>query len=251
VFDDLAGQVAVITGGARGLGYAIGESLTTCGVTVALVDVLSQVTDSAERLGRGSVGVIADVTDPQQVGNLMPDVEAALGTPSILVNCAGIGPHQAALDLTLQQWQHVLDVNLTGTFLACQAFARSCVAARAPGAIVNIASMSGRIVNVPQQQSTYNVSKAGVEALTKSLAIEWLPLGIRVNAVSPGYLLTDMTRHVVETQPDLAAAWRSRIPAGDLGDPADIGSIVAYLASSASRYVVGQSIVVDGGYTIV
>ena len=254
-FADLAGQVAVVTGGARGLGYAIAETLADCGVSVGLADLLPAVVDSADRLAEtGSVptvGVPVDVTDPDGVTALIDQVAATLGGPTILVNAAGIGPRQAALDITLDQWRQVLDVNLTGTFLSCQAFARHCRHAGSGGAIVNIASMSAQIVNVPQTQSAYNVSKAGVEALTRSLAVEWLPLGIRVNAVSPGYVLTDMTRGVVETQPDLAAVWRQRTPAGHLGDPSDIGPLVAYLASSASRFLVGQCVVIDGGYTIV
>jgi len=254
-FADLAGQVAVITGGARGLGYAIAESLADCGVSVGLGDLLPSVEDSAVRLAEtGSVptaGVTVDVTDPDGVTALIEQVAATLGSPTILVNLAGIGPHVAALDITLEQWRQVLDVNLTGTFLACQAFARHCVQAGSGGSIVNIASMSAQIVNVPQRQSAYNVSKAGVEALTRSLAVEWIELGIRVNAVSPGYVLTDMTRTVVETRPDQAEVWKQRTPLGHLGDPGDIGPLVAYLASSASRFLVGQSVVIDGGYTIV
>jgi NAD(P)-dependent dehydrogenase (short-subunit alcohol dehydrogenase family) len=252
---DLAGQVAVVTGGARGLGYAVAETLADCGTSVALADLLPTVEDSAVRLAETSsahtLGVPVDVTDPDGVAALIDQVTATLGPPTILVNAAGIGPHRAALDTTHDQWQQVLDVNLTGTFLACQAFARHCVRTGSGGRIVNIASMSAQIVNVPQAQSAYNVSKAGVEALTRSLAVEWLPLGIRVNAVSPGYVLTDMTRTVVETRPDLADVWLQRTPAGHLGDPSDIGPLVAYLASDASRFLVGQSVIIDGGYTIV
>jgi NAD(P)-dependent dehydrogenase (short-subunit alcohol dehydrogenase family) len=254
-FADLPGQVAVVTGGARGLGYAVAETLADCGVSVGLADLLPTVENSAVRLAEtGSMptlGVQVDVTDADRVAALIDQVAATLGRPTILVNAAGIGPRHAALDITPVQWQQVLDVNLTGTFLTCQAFARHCVRAGSGGAIVNIASMSAQIVNVPQTQSAYNVSKAGVEALTRSLAVEWLPLGIRVNAVSPGYVLTDMTRGVVETRPDLADVWLQRTPAGHLGDPSDIGPLVAYLASSASRFLVGQCVVIDGGYTIV
>lgn len=254
-FADLAGQVAVVTGGARGLGFAIAETLADSGAAVALADVLPEVGDSAERLAGSaevsSIGVQVDVTDPGSVAALMKRVADELGSPTVLVNAAGIGPRESALDSTLEQWQRVLDVNLNGTFVTCQAFARHRRDAGSGGSIVNVASMSARIVNVPQQQAVYNVSKAGVEALTRSLAIEWLPLGIRVNAVSPGYVLTDMTRDVVDHDVDLADEWRRRTPTGTFGDPTDIGPLVAYLASSASRYVVGQCVLIDGGYSIV
>lgn len=254
-FADLAGRVAVVTGGARGLGFAIAETLADSGVAVALADVLPEVADSAERLAAAaevsSIGVQVDVTDPGRVAALMKRVADELGSPTVLVNAAGIGPRESALDSTLEQWQRVLDVNLNGTFVTCQAFARHRRDAGSGGSIVNVASMSARIVNVPQQQAVYNVSKAGVEALTRSLAIEWLPLGIRVNAVSPGYVLTDMTRNVVDHDVDLADDWRRRTPIETFADPTDIGPLVAYLASSASRYVVGQCVLIDGGYTIV
>lgn len=254
-FADLEGAVAVITGGARGLGFAIAESLADSGASIALADLRPGVEASAARLadsaGVRAVGVQVDVTAAESLESLMERVANELGRPSILINAAGIGPRTAALDTTLEQWNQVLDVNLTGTFLACQAFGRSCRDAGSGGSIVNIASMSAQIVNTPQTQAAYNTSKAGVEALTRSLAIEWLPLGIRVNAVSPGYVLTDMTRGVVENEIELADEWHRRTPAGVLGDPTDIGPLVAYLASSASRYVVGQSILIDGGYTVV
>ncbi len=254
-FTDLAGQVAVVTGGARGLGYAIAETLAESGVAVALADILPGVGDSAQALASAAdvptAGIKVNVTDPDSVAGLIRQVADELGSPTILVNAAGIGPRESALDSTLQQWQRVLDVNLNGTFITCQAFARHRRDAGSGGAIVNVASMSARVVNVPQQQTVYNVSKAGVEALTRSLAVEWLPLGIRVNAVSPGYVLTDMTRDVVDHDVELADEWRRRIPSGTLGDPTDIGPLVAYLASSASRYVVGQCVLIDGGYTIV
>lgn len=255
MFEDLRGQVALVTGGARGLGLAIAGTLAECGVSVALADLLPEVEDSAKRLAVDAsvptTAVSVDVTDAGQVADMVRHASVTLGTPTILVNSAGISLDAAALDMRLDQWSRVLDVNLTGTFLACQAFARALVDAGQGGSVINIASMSGRIVNVPQRQSAYNASKAGVEALTKSLAIEWLEHGIRVNAISPGYILSDMTRDFVADHPEMAAAWRSRIPAGDLGRPEDLGGAVAYLASAASRYVVGQCLVIDGGYTIV
>ena len=111
--------------------------------------------------------------------------------------------------------------------------------------------MSGSIVNIPQNQTSYNTSKAGVDMLTKSLAIEWAPLGIRVNAVAPGYFLSDMTRQFTDANPELAAQWRNLIPMGRMGEPSDLDGLVALLCSSASSYLTGQSIIIDGGYTAI
>jgi NAD(P)-dependent dehydrogenase (short-subunit alcohol dehydrogenase family) len=254
-YPDLAGRSALVTGGARGIGLAIATSLARSGMRVALADLSDGVVAAAEELaattGVRTAGIVADVTDGDSVDAALDRAAAAVGSPTVLVNSAGIALEAGGLEMSREQWDRVMAVNVTGTFLACRAFARACVAAGATGSIVNVASMSARIVNVPQQQSAYNASKAAVEAMTRSLAVEWLPHGIRVNAVSPGYILTDMTRDVVAGQPERARLWRERIPAGEMGSPEDVAGVVAFLASDRSRYVVGQSIVVDGGYTIV
>ena len=156
-----------------------------------------------------------------------------------------------SLDVTAESWRRVIDINLTGTFLCCQALGRACRDDGHRGAIVNVSSMSGRVVNVPQHQVSYNASKAAVDQLTKSLAVEWAELGVRVNAVAPGYFLSDMTRQFTEANPELAARWRGMIPAGRMGEPRDLDGIVVFLCSDASSYVIGQSIVIDGAYTAV
>jgi NAD(P)-dependent dehydrogenase (short-subunit alcohol dehydrogenase family) len=150
-----------------------------------------------------------------------------------------------------ERWRKVLDVNITGTFLPCQAFARTLVKAGRTGSIVNIASMSGLVVNVPQPQAAYNASKAAVSMLTASLAIEWLPLGIRVNAIAPGYFASDMTKAVSTQEPEMVAEWMRRTPAGRMGRPEELGPLVSYLCGEHSDFVVGQTIVIDGGYTLV
>ncbi len=136
-------------------------------------------------------------------------------------------------------------------WVTCQAFAKAAIAAELEATIVNISSMSGFVVNVPQQQAAYNTSKAAVSMLTKSLAVEWLPLGIRVNAIGPGYFASDMTRAFVESNPEMNADWMSRTLAGRMGEPDELGELVVYLASDRSRYVVGQTMIIDGGYMLV
>jgi len=250
-----AGRTAVVTGGARGLGFAMAEALAAHGADVALLDRLETVEASAGRLvdssGVRAVGVRVDVTDQDSVNRAFAAVGDQLGVPTVLINAAGIALGGKAINTRVAEWKQVLDVNLTGTFLTCQAFARGAVGAKLPATIVNISSMSGFIVNVPQEQAAYNVSKAGVAMLTKSLAVEWLPLGIRVNSIAPGYFASDMTRSVAEADPDMAAGWVSRIPAGRMGEPAELGDLAVYLASERSRYMVGQNVLIDGGYTIV
>lgn len=253
----LAQRTAVVTGGARGLGLAIAEALCQAGSDVALVDLLdgeAAARELAERTGRRVTYAHADVTDERSIQAAFDHVESALGTPDILVHCAGITSGTAALDLTAEEWNRLLSVNVTGTFLTNQAFARRHVDRSEPdvrASIVNVSSMSAFVVNVPQTQAAYNTSKAAVSMLTKSLAIEWLPLGIRVNAVAPGYFASDMTRDFVAANPRMAEEWTARIPSGRMGEPHELGPLVVYLAGTSSEYIVGQSIVIDGGYTVV
>jgi NAD(P)-dependent dehydrogenase (short-subunit alcohol dehydrogenase family) len=255
VFEDLAGQVAVITGGARGLGFSMAQALAKWRAKIALLDVLAEVKDSAEAIQRElemeSLGVVADVTDDRSIAAAFAEVSRTLGSPSILVNAAGVTVWEDSIDASKESWQRVIDINLTGTFLCCQALARACRAADKGGVIVNVSSMSAQIVNVPQHQTSYNVSKAGVDMLTKSLAVEWASLGIRVNAIAPGYMLSEMTRQFTAANPELAEQWRNMIPAGRMGEPADLEALVVFLCSARSSYLMGQSVVIDGAYTAV
>ena len=255
LFDDLDGRVAVVTGGARGLGLAMARALVGQGARVALVDLLPAVEDSAGALaaetGGEVVGVVADVTSPESVDAAFGRVEAGLGTAQVLVNAAGIAANQPAEDVDLAFWHRVMGVNVTGTLLPCQRFARAAFAAGATGSIVNVSSMSAFVVNVPQRQSVYNASKAAVDHLTRSLAVEWIGRGVRVNAIAPGYMRTEMTRGAIETEAEWVRQWLAHIPAGRMGEPDDLAGLVVFLASDASRYVVGATVVIDGGYSIV
>ncbi len=254
MLEDLHGQVAVVTGGARGIGFSLAGALGRLGVRVALLDLLDDVTDSAAALsaaGVTSLGLSVDVTSEEALAAAFAEVGRELGSPTILVNAAGITTWEDSLEGTKASWSKVIEVNLTGTYLTCQAFGRVCRDAGHPGAIVNVSSMSSTVVNIPQHQVSYHASKAGVDMVTKALAVEWAPLGIRVNAIAPGYILSDMTRQFTTANPELAEQWRGLIPAGRMGEPADLDGLVALLCSSASSYLTGQTVVIDGGYTAI
>ena len=253
-FPDLAGRVAVVTGGARGLGYSLASALARQGASVALLDLLPEVEASAARLaeetGVPTAWATVDVTDAASVDTAFADARAALGTADILLTAAGITIWGDAADVEPAAWSRVIDINLSGTFYSAQSFARPLIAEGRSGSAVLVSSMSGRIVNVPQNQASYNSSKAAVDQLAKSLAVEWAP-AIRVNAIAPGYFLSDMTRQFTEANPDLAAEWVSRIPAGRMGEPTDLDGLVLLLASTSSSYLTGQTLVIDGGYTAI
>ncbi|HCS62095.1 MAG TPA: oxidoreductase [Microbacterium sp.] len=255
--EPLLGRVAIVTGGARGLGLAMAEALAGAGADVALLDRLDTVADAASALqnssGRRCIGVNVDVTAEASVSQAFDDVTRELGAADVLVNSAGITLGTPLIETQVENWQRVFDVNVTGTFIASREFARRHVDAAhgKPATIVNVSSMSAFAVNIPQTQAAYNTSKAAVSMLTKSAAIEWGPLGIRVNAIAPGYFASDMTRDFVAANPDMAEDWVRRIPAGRMGEPGELGDLLVYLASERSSYVVGQSILIDGGYTSV
>ncbi|MBC7725593.1 MAG: SDR family oxidoreductase [Burkholderiaceae bacterium] len=254
-FDDLPGQTAIITGGARGLGYSLATALAGQGVKVGLLDILPLVGDSAATLaaefGVETAGVVTDVTDAASVEAGFAAVRDTLGTPTILITAAGVTTWGDSVDVTPEEWARVVNINLTGTFFATQSFARPLIGAGATASAVLISSMSARVVNVPQRQTSYNATKAAVDQLGASLAVEWASEGIRVNAIAPGYFLSDMTRQFTEKNPELAADWIARIPLGRMGEPRDLHGLVLLLASDASSYLTGQSLVIDGGYTAI
>ncbi|MGO3321065.1 MAG: SDR family oxidoreductase [Microbacterium gubbeenense] len=252
---DLTGQTVVVTGGARGLGYSLAEAYASAGAQVALLDILDSVDESASRLatefGVRTTAVTTDVTDQDAVEAAFERVTNKLGVPTLLLTAAGITVWNDSVDVSAAEWRKVMSVNLDGTFFAAQSFARRLLASQQKGSAVFISSMSGSIVNVPQFQASYNASKAAVAHLAKSLAVEWAPKGIRVNAISPGYFMSDMTRQFTEENPDLARGWEERIPMGRMGAPGDLHGLVLFLASEASAYMTGNDMLIDGGYTAI
>jgi NAD(P)-dependent dehydrogenase (short-subunit alcohol dehydrogenase family) len=246
----LKGRTALVTGGMRGIGRALAIALAEAGADVAIADInITQADDTLQEIqkrGARTLAVAVDVTVPQQVTQMVDEVAAALGRLDVAVNSAGIARRTPSEEIPEAEWDMILGVNLKGVFLCCQAEARVMLA-QGSGSIINIASMSGQIVNRPQQHAHYNASKAGVVQLTRTLAAEWASRGVRVNSLSPGHTLTPMTAASSEYD---RATWISNTPMGRLGDPSDLQGAALYLASDASGYVTGHDLVVDGGYTL-
>ncbi len=246
----LVGQVSVVTGGNRGIGRALATALAEAGSDVALLvrdpDTAADATAELADLGVRAIAVRADVTRPEQVEDAVARISAELGRVDVLVNNAGTCIHRPALEVTTEEWRHVMDVNVDGVWNCAQAFGRHMVA-RGSGVIVNIGSMSAAIVNRPQWQPAYNASKAAVHHLTRSLAAEWAPLGVRVNALAPGYIKTEMSP---VDEPRFRRQWIEDAPMRRYGMPAELGPSVVFLASAASGFMTGEVLVVDGGYSL-
>lgn len=242
---DMNGKVAAVTGGARGIGRACADALQEMGCQIALLDILEdRVIESAQEMGNGTIGVVCDVTNKDSVTAAFDSVKQELGHLDVLVTSAGLCIWAPAEDMTEDEWDKVVDINLKGLFLCCQAAGKIMIEQKS-GSIINIASMSGSIVNRPQCQSNYNSSKAGVMQLTKSLACEWAQHNIRVNSISPGYTLSELTKQF----PQYFDGWMPYIPMGRMAAPEELVGAVVYLASEAASYTTGHDLVIDGGYT--
>ncbi len=245
----LEGRVAVVTGGTRGLGEGFASALTEAGATVMLVgrdtDRGRTVTQTLTESGATAAFTAADVTVPQDVRRILKATLDRFGRVDILVNNAGACIHAPALEVTDEDWRHVMDVNLDAVWQCARTFGSHFVDQRA-GVIINIGSMSGLIVNRPQWQPAYNASKAAVHHLTRSLAAEWGPYGVRVNALAPGYIKTDMSP---VDEPQFRRHWIDDAPLQRYGTVEELAPAVVFLASDASSFITGSVLVADGGYT--
>jgi NAD(P)-dependent dehydrogenase (short-subunit alcohol dehydrogenase family) len=245
---DLSGRVAVVTGGNRGLGRAFVRALGEAGARVAIVarDAARSAATVDEFEGLGVRAFQADVARRPDVERVAGEVVEAFGAVDILVNNAGTCIHRPAFEVTDAEWQEVLDVNVNGVWHCSRAFGR-WMADHGGGSIVNVGSISAHIVNRPQWQPGYNASKAAVHQLTKSLAAEWAPLGVRVNALAPGYVKTEMAP---VDRPEFRRHWIDDAPMRRYATPEEIAPSVVFLASDASAFMTGSVLVIDGGYTV-
>ena len=247
---DLGGRVAVVTGAGSGIGQRIAMGLAQCGADVALIDRrtddgLAATADFISRTGRRSVQIVADVTSSEALNAAVDRTEADLGPLALAVNAAGIANANPAEDMAESQFQTMIDINLKGVFLSCQAEARAMLR-HGKGAIVNIASMSGVIVNRGLMQCHYNASKAGVIHMSKSMAMEWVGRGIRVNTISPGYTATPMN-----TRPEMVhqtKLFEEQTPMQRMATVDEMVGPAVFLLSDAASFVTGVDLLVDGGF---
>jgi NAD(P)-dependent dehydrogenase (short-subunit alcohol dehydrogenase family) len=246
----LKDEIALVTGAGSGIGQGIAIGLAEAGADVALFDMptsngLKDTEESIKQKGRRGLIVTGDVVDSASLTAAVEKTERALGSLTLAVNCAGIANAAPAEDMSLEQWKRVIDVNLTGVFLSCQAEGRAMLRNKR-GAIVNIASMSGSIVNRGLLQAHYNASKAGVVHLSKSLAMEWVDRGVRVNVISPGYTLTAMNK-----RPEVAEqlkVFASETPMARIATVEEMVGPAIFLLSPAASFMTGVDLLVDGGF---
>jgi NAD(P)-dependent dehydrogenase (short-subunit alcohol dehydrogenase family) len=244
----LDGKVAVVTGASSGLGVAFARGLAEAGADVALgarrVEKLEQTKEMVEALGRRAIVVATDVAEPEDCTRLIAETVDRLGRVDILVNNAGVGTAVPGTRETPEQFRSVVDVNLNGCYWMAQAFAR---AATDGGSIVNISSVLG-FTTAGLPQAAYSATKAGLVGLTRDLALQWTARkGIRVNGIAPGFFDSEMTQQYPPGYLDLA---QTRVVAGRVGDPEELAATLVWLVSSAGGYVTGQTVIVDGGFTI-
>lgn len=244
----LSGKVAIVTGGGRGIGQTVAVGLAKAGAEVVVIarsnadETIRKISDE----GGKCYFVRADVTKEEAVDAALAEIMQKSGRIDIVFNNAGICKHQSAFEASVEDWREVIDINLTGEYIMARAAAKIMVEHKIHGSIINMASMSGSIANIPQWQCSYNASKAGVIHMTRSLALEWAEYGIRVNSLSPGYIATPMS---VDTPQELKDAWMPLIPMHRMGKPEELVPAILYLASDASGYTTGSNIIVDGAYT--
>jgi len=260
----LEGRVGVVTGGARGLGLVMSQALVVSGADVAIVDLNKeeaqhQADIMIENFQKENPGVeklpkvtahYADVSSPDSVNAAIADIIAQHGKIDNLVTSAGFTENFDAIEYPYDRMKKLFGVNFDGTYLFACGVAKHMMERKAKGSVVFIGSMSGAIVNVPQPQAPYNAAKAAVRHLASTLAVEWAHAGIRVNCISPGYMLTALTQKILDDNPELANKWTSLIPVGKMGRPEDLMGAVTFLCSDASGYVTGADLRVDGGYTV-
>ncbi len=246
----LEGQTAIITGGGRGIGRGLAIALARAGANIVILDIIEQNARQTADYLKSSIGVnasffTADLNKTEKIKDYVEKILDEWGKVDILINNAGIQVRKAALEFTIEEWNRVLNIHITASFAMAQAVVPEMIK-RGGGKIINIASINGAIA-VPNTMA-YTTAKSGLAGLTRSMAVEWAPFNIRVNAIGPGYCRTDLTEKLLQ-DPEKSEWVLSRIPVKRLGEPEnDLGYVAVFLASEASAYINGQVIYVDGGW---
>lgn len=247
---DLHGKKALVTGASSGIGRKVALAYAEAGAELAIaarnLAALQAVADEVAAVGGNAVPIACDVTRPDQVSAMVERMTAELGGIDVAVCNAGIVSVTPMLDMSVEEFQRIQDTNVTGVFLTAQAAAKAMVAQGRGGSIITTASMSGHIINIPQEVGHYCTSKAAVIHLSKAMAVELAPHNIRVNSISPGYIMTEL----VEPLAEFHRLWEPKIPMGRIGRPEELNGLYLYLASAASSYMTGSDLVIDGGYCL-
>jgi len=249
---NLSGRVAIVTGGSRGIGFVLAQGVASAGATAVIADILVEKGEEAaktiEAKGFKAKSIPVDVTKRDSVQNLVSKTLKEFGQIDILVNCAGIILRKPIEEVTDEEWNSLMDVNLRGVFLSSQIVGVEMIKRR-KGKIINISSNISQVLQ--PHRGVYAITKAGVSHLTRVMALEWAPYHINVNAIAPAPTMTDLNKKFFEDHPeDLKERIRS-IPLGRLGDPKDYVGIAIFLSSKASDFVTGQTIFVDGGSNLI
>lgn len=242
----LVNKVAIITGGASGIGYAAAQAFAKKGATIVLFDLKEEVDQIAKEVGgEQATGKKVDITNQQSVAEAVDEVAKKYGKIDVLLNCAGIALLDEAEELSIEDWDKTMDINLKGTFITAQAVGQKMIEQKA-GAIINIASQAGIVAF--DRHVAYTASKAGVIGMTKVLAYEWAEYNVRVNAISPTIIMTELGRKAWAGK--VGEDMMKQIPIGRFGEPEEVANCAVFLASDDSSLVTGENLVCDGGYTI-
>ncbi|MFI3163830.1 MAG: SDR family oxidoreductase [Bacillota bacterium] len=245
------GKKGFVTGAAQGIGECLAKGLAERGADVAIIDInIDLATKTAEKIAAATGRLVkayqCDITSEESVAKMMEAYLVDYGTIDYCINNAGIAMFDSAIETSAADFKKVVDIDLNGTFITAKAAAKVMIEQGKKGSIVSTASMSASLINVPQTIASYCAAKAGVAHLTKALAVEWIKYGIRVNCVSPGYILTDLVAELKDMHP----IWLSKLPEGSrLGTPEDLIGSYLYFISDASAYATGTDLIIDGGYT--
>ena len=250
----LKDHVAIITGGSRGIGRTCADFIAAAGADVAIIGTHYDTANIAanqisKEYGVRTLGLECHVEVREEVYDMIDKVEKVLGTPNLLFNNAGICENGNTEDFPEELWRRIINVNLTGAFFVMQTFGQKLLSQGKPGSIVSTTSMNTQICCTPQHETAYNASKAGLLQLCRSLAVEWGNRNIRVNCISPGYIMTELTKRIGD--PEMIHSWVQASPIGRLGEERDLGGAVIYLLSDAAQFTTGCELMIDGAFTLI